>query len=143
MPRLEDCSLSFMVMLVYRPPNAVFSGTRRSMIHSTTTRTERFFIHSSSKNAWQAFLSWMRRRPGPSRRRWMSAKRTQANLRNRRLSRAQNQVYCNLEKLFKMESHTVGLGGLGAYYLASDPLQHLTWHNHYHSPSSLQEKALA
>lgn len=140
---LRDCPLSFMVILFHRPQNVVFYGTRRSMIHFTTTKTGPFSTHSSSKNAWQVFLSWMRRRLRHSRRRWMTGRRTQANLRNRRLSRVQGQVRNNLEKCFRTGSHTVGLGGLAAYYLANDPPRHLMWPNHCHSPSSLQEKAVA
>lgn len=143
MLRLEDCSLLFIVMFVNRPPNAACFGTRRFMIHFITTRTGRFSIHSSSKTAWQGFLSWRRRRPRHSKRRWMTERGTRANLRNRLLSRDQSQVYNNLEKRFNTGSHIVGLGELGAYYPANDPPRHLMWPNHCHNPSSLQEKTVA
>lgn len=113
------------------------------MIHFSTTRIGHFSIHSSSKSAWQVFHSWMRRRPRRSRRRWMTERRTRAKLPDRLPSRVQDSVYRNPEKHCKMGSHTVGLGGLGAYYLANDPPRHLTSANHCRSPLSLLEKAVA
>lgn len=70
---------SNMLLTVTRCQNAVFYGIKKFTILSTIIKTEPFSIHLNSKVAWQDFLSWTRRRPSSSRRRWTSGRITQAS----------------------------------------------------------------
>lgn len=55
-------------------------GTKRSMIHSITTKIGPSSTHSNWKNVWRASPSRTRRRPRSSSRRWMTGRRMQARV---------------------------------------------------------------
>ncbi len=89
-----------------RAATVVSYGTRRYMIHCTTTRTEPFFIPLNLKSASPVSHSWTRRRPRNSSRRWMIGRKMRARAPELHRSKVQEALSL-LEEASRMESHII------------------------------------